>query len=300
MVSGISWLFNSLKRLNIDQATPFLLFLILLAVELNYKFLFKKKLPLFLMGCIATGLTGSAVIYLINFPGITAFSKFFIEPTTIIALYTLLYPLLKNFLQKRLFRSEVLLEQSRAELQALKAQLNPHFLFNSFNSLYGLALEEKAERTAESIGELAEMMRYLLENQQDQFVPLGKEIAFTRQYLALQQKRLPAEVNKALQVQIEVKDSEKRIPHLLFLPLLENVFKYGVSLEKISPIRIFIRQDEHSLILQTRNSILKQNPGAGTGLKNLKKRLELLYPKSHSFKATADGDWHETKLIIQF
>jgi hypothetical protein len=173
-------------------------------------------------------------------------------------------------------------EKLNAELLYLKAQINPHFLFNTLNSIYSLALT-KSDDTASAIVKLSGMMRYVITESQHHFVSLDKEISYISDYIELQKFRLVDWVK--LSYTITGDTAGKQIAPLLLIPFIENAFKYGVNAEEDSVITINILIGEQSLTLEVRNNKVQINAEAhessGLGLENTKGRLELLYPQKH-------------------
>lgn len=163
----------------------------------------------------------------------------------------------------------------RSELAMLKAQIQPHFLFNSLNSLYALSLRQAPE-TPQSILHLAGLMRYMLYESADGQISLEKEIDVIGRYLDLQKLRLPP--GYEMQFYVEGDPSSVRLEPLLLLPVIENIFKHGEN-----PISIGLRVFERQLSLHTCNRIngRKTDLPGGIGLANLLKRLNYLYPDRH-------------------
>ena len=173
-------------------------------------------------------------------------------------------------------------EKLHAELAYLKAQINPHFLFNILNSIYALALE-RSDRTAEAVVKLSSMMRYvLLETGRDR-VPLQEEIAYVTDYTALQQTRFEGALH--LDFGVTGNPENKTIAPLLLIPFVENAFKHGVNPEQPSAIQIRIDIGETELRLQVANKkvgVRVQPSGpAGLGIDNTRQRLGILYPGRH-------------------
>jgi sensor histidine kinase YesM len=189
-----------------------------------------------------------------------------------------------------------------AELRALKAQLDPHFLLNSLNNLYSLALD-KDRRTPEILLKLSESVRYMLYECSPRFVPLQREIDHIRNYVSLQQLRCGARAEIRLEVDGTIVDQQQIAP-LLFLPIIENAFKHGLSGKRDNPfIRIRIQVEENGIHCRVANSrgtadtSLLKSPG-GIGLKNLQKRLQLIYPGAHHLEIREDGDTYLVHLKI--
>lgn len=163
-----------------------------------------------------------------------------------------------------------------SELSYLKAQINPHFLFNTLNSLYALAVK-KSDRAPEAILKLSSIMRYVITEANDEQVSLDKEISYLDAYVELEKLRLTDKVSLTYSVEGDL--SGKRISPMLLIPLVENVFKHGVSTSETSRIEINIRVEQNILSLKTKNQKLRHDKSGDTGLgiSNVKKRLDLLY-----------------------
>jgi len=174
-------------------------------------------------------------------------------------------------------------DRSMAELRALKAQLDPHFLFNSLNNIYSLALYED-KRTPEALLTLSNNMRYVLYECNAETVPLQREIDQVRDYLSLFQMRSDLEVEVTVGVQLSQK--KEHIQPLLILPLIENACKHSrPNADGKHFIHIDIHQAAHALSVRCANSYHQKaakGPG-GVGLDNLRRRLELLFPGIYTF-----------------
>jgi heme/copper-type cytochrome/quinol oxidase subunit 2 len=179
------------------------------------------------------------------------------------------------------------LGKSDASLHFLKSQINPHFLFNALNTLYGTALQENAERTGEGIQKLGDMMRFMLqENMQDKIL-LSRDLEYLKNYILLQQLRTSAAPGIDIQLQLEAPEEEFLIAPMLLIPFVENAFKHGISLLTASHIKISLQLRGNILDFDVHNSIhLKpdhdpEQGQSGIGLENVKQRLQLLYPGRH-------------------
>jgi len=174
-------------------------------------------------------------------------------------------------------------EKSTAELNALKQQINPHFLFNTLNALYALGIEENSEKTADGIAKLGTLMRYNLNDAQKEFIALSKEIDYIKKYIELQELRITS--NNVLRINIVKTGIEDyKIAPLLLIPFIENAFKYGISTTEKTFTALTIKIHNNWLIMELVNSIIAQ-PAAessnGIGLSNTRKRLAALYPKQY-------------------
>lgn len=212
--------------------------------------------------------------------------------------YMVGYALLREFFHRKLYKLNVGLGRSENELQLLKQQLDPHFLFNTLNYLYGTALREKAESTAEGIEVMAGMMRYSVEGMQETFVPVAAEISFIEQYLYLQRVRLTEKNSNGVKVNIQVADRNFVIAPMLLIPFIENAFKHGVSAEQPVDIVIDITLTANKLTMKLSNAIHSANvvEGTNSGLHITKRRLELLYPNKHKLEISTDNDVYNVVL----
>ena len=186
-------------------------------------------------------------------------------------------------LQKELLEKEK--QKTEVELKALKAQINPHFFFNTLNNIYSMALD-KDDRLPNSVLQLSDLMRYFLYESRDNFFPLEKELTVVNNYIALQKLRSDAQLNVETKISGEI--SNQQIAPLLLITFLENAFKHGAkgNTEK-SFIRLHIGIEKNKLSFSIENNKgfvdeLKTGEHAGLGLENVKRQLELLYPGKHS------------------
>jgi len=177
-------------------------------------------------------------------------------------------------------------DTARNELSALKAQINPHFLFNNLNTIYSMS-ERKDERTSEVILKLSDFLRYILYDTSVETIPLEKEVEIIRTYVELQKERVNPEIT-TIHFVTEGNFEQATIAPLLLLPLAENCFKHGVG-KNPGKIRIFVNYDGEKLIFNTENQVaLREKTGpveiGGLGIQNVEKRLNLIYPDRHSLK----------------
>ncbi|SHN31350.1 sensor histidine kinase [Mucilaginibacter sp. OK098] len=178
------------------------------------------------------------------------------------------------------------LEQDRvsSELSFLKAQINPHFFFNTLNNIYALT-HVNAEVSRKAIHQLSRMMRYVLYDTQNSTTMLSQEIAFIKDYISLMELRLTDVVKIDFTSPTALKDLA--IAPMIFLPFIENAFKHGVSATQPSHIGITVSQNDTLIELSVVNTIIKEQSnnleeGSGIGLNNTKRRLDLLYPGKHT------------------
>ena len=189
-----------------------------------------------------------------------------------------------------------------ASLSFLKSQINPHFLFNALNTLYGTALMEKADRTADGVQKLGDMMRFMIhENQQDK-IPLKREIEYVNNYLDLQMLRFENEENLSVDFKLPANECDGQIAPMLLIPFVENGFKHGISTKNKSWIRINLRCMKGTVHLDLVNSIhpkkITEDPKdeSGIGLENVRKRLEHYYPGKYSLSTISN----ESEYFVHF
>lgn len=192
-------------------------------------------------------------------------------------------------------------ERVRAELEVLKGQVNPHFLFNSLNTLYSLVLK-KSDSAPDYILKLSGLLRYLLYETAAHLVDLEKELTCISDYIELQ--RLRAGELARIRYRSTGEAADKKIAPLLFLPLVENSFKHGIRGETGSSfVDIEIVISESEITFNIRNNTGKAdstgiNKPSGIGLENLRKRLDLLYPDRYHLEKTAGRDVFHVKLTV--
>ncbi len=266
-------------------------------VEALYHFVFKKyRWPVFIIAsavCCCVVLAGHALLTHRELAG-------GVEFLWVLMAYMVGYALLREFFHRKLYKLNVGLGRSENELRLLKQQLDPHFLFNTLNYLYGTALREKAESTAEGIEVMSGMMRYSVEGMQQTFVPLADEIEFIEQYMYLQRVRLPEKSSNGVKVTLAIPDKLYVIAPMMLIPFIENAFKYGISNDSPVDIHIGIKTVGNILTMRVINSIQSENVARGTnsGLNITKRRLELLYPYKHQLEIKPGTDKYEVLLVL--
>lgn len=179
------------------------------------------------------------------------------------------------------------LGKSTASFDFLRSQINPHFLFNALNTIYGTAIEEKADRTSEGIQKLGDMMRFMLqENMQDK-IPLAREIDYLNNYISLQRLRTDPNPVIRIESQIDHPVAPIQIAPMLIIPFVENAFKHGISFRETSYIKITLEIKGNTLyfdVYNSRHPRPENDPErnkSGIGLNNVQQRLKLLYPNRH-------------------
>ena len=187
--------------------------------------------------------------------------------------------------------SEIDKERISNELLFLKQQVNPHFLFNALNNIYSMTIST-SKPASEAILKLSSILRYMLYEADKKLVDLHDELNIISDYIELQKLRIADNVALNYQVNGEVKN--QKITPLLLIPLIENAFKYGVDNIGNSFIEISISITDNKLKLLVSNQVVKQaqrmEKDSGIGIKNIKRRLDLLYPGKYSFKTEENQD----------
>jgi sensor histidine kinase YesM len=192
-------------------------------------------------------------------------------------------------------------EKLSIELNSLKAQVNPHFLFNSLNSIYSQALS-KSEQTADTVLELSNLLRYMLYEVGEDMVPLSKEIEMLENYIELQKLRVDESAHISWRVSGELEGV--KIAPLLVFPLVENAFKHGLKgASEDSYVRVSVHVDQ-SILIEIENNIgevddMEKGKYGGIGLENVKRRLELIYPRQYELVIDDKDDSFHVKLELK-
>ncbi|MDB5196527.1 MAG: histidine kinase internal subunit [Flaviaesturariibacter sp.] len=179
------------------------------------------------------------------------------------------------------------LKQSTANIDFLRSQINPHFLFNALNTIYGTAIQEGAERTSEGIEKLGDMMRFMLQENLQEKISLAREIDYLNNYISLQ--KLRTDTSPEIQIVTEIHNRENifQIAPMLLIPFVENAFKHGISFREPSHIKVTLEIKNNTLYFDVYNSKhpkMENDPEkdkSGVGLENVKQRLKLVYPNRH-------------------
>jgi len=200
---------------------------------------------------------------------------------------------------QKLKQREILLmkEKTEAELNFLKSQINPHFLFNTLNNIYSLA-REKSDKTADVILKLSSLLRFMLYETKEKFIPISKEIQFINTYLEIQKIRFDERLK--IEFQNSVTDNQKLVLPLILLPFLENAFKHGASESTDDKfIKINLELRNHILNYSVINSFEKNDneERKGIGLINFERQLKLVY-NDFRLQAEAENNIFTAKLYI--
>lgn len=231
----------------------------------------------------------------------------------------------REWFREEKLRKELENQHLNAELSLLKSQVNPHFLFNTLNTIYSLA-HKKSDLTKKAIMMLADMMRYMIVESSGKEVPLEREIQYLSDYISLQKLRLSREITINFRVEPSFgstqpfdpiiydkmsdggqTQSTRQYQDIMLAPMVlitfvENAFKHGISYLGKSFINIFLRIDDKQIEFTVENSLSGQSKDSskesGHGLENTRKRLALLYPGKHILESVVNGDKYYVRLII--
>ncbi len=203
----------------------------------------------------------------------------------------------REFIGRRYELQEYRFQKMQVELQLLKRQLNPHFLFNTLNSIYSKATRQSPE-VADMVLNLSDLLRHQLKTDTSDMVPLQDEVEFLQHYIYFEKRRLPHNMEVNFRFNIDM-------PAILIAPnilitLVENAFKHGVVTQEAAVISINLIEEGRALTLQTINPIANAElKRSGTGIENLKKRLDFLYPNRYTLTFKKTFHTYEAILKIQ-
>ena len=204
-----------------------------------------------------------------------------------------------NYIKLKQATQQLLIEKQQAELNYLKSQTNPHFLFNTLNNIYALA-KDKSDLAPESILRLSKMLRYMLYETSGPYIAIEQELKIVSDYIALEKLRYDDSLRINFNHNIE--DMKQALPPLLLIPLVENAFKHGVSETRNQPfVDIHLSVNQRQLMFVVKNSS-EEFPGEGRikeniGLSNLRRQLELLYT-DYNLSVQQDGSTFTAHLKI--
>jgi LytS/YehU family sensor histidine kinase len=222
-----------------------------------------------------------------------------------IASFIAMLKFLEDWFQLEASRQEMINEKLSAELRFLKAQINPHFLFNTLNNLYALTLK-KSDLAPEIVIKLSEMMRYMLYDCNEKRVLLSKEVAYLQNYLDLERLRQGNSVS--INFTVEGQISEQKIAPLLFIPFLENSFKHGLNsyITNGGFVNLLLQVDLQTVHFSIENSKPEKVPIAdpnrrsgGIGLVNVHRRLNLMYSNNYELKIDNNPKTYIVDLTIE-
>jgi two-component system, LytTR family, sensor kinase len=273
------------------------------------KLLNKKKYGLYILAIVGAIITYSLIKYGLNEilrdyivrPRVDRGFRFYFITNVFIGILFIFFSIVLKlsvdwFVNERVHRD---LENQRlsAELAFLKSQINPHFLFNSLNSIYSLAYQ-KSDTTPDAILKLSEIMRYMLYECNDSKVDLSKELQYLQNFIDLQKLRFG---DKAyIDFRVEGNVTNQKIVPLLLIAFIENAFKHGIANDETSPIKMQISVNKEHLQFIIQNKKHRNNMDAigGIGLSNVRRRLDLLYPDKYNLEIRDEKDTYTSELSL--
>jgi sensor histidine kinase YesM len=210
---------------------------------------------------------------------------------------------IRHFIHTRQIRQQLIEEKAKnteAELAWLKNQINPHFLFNTLNNISSL-VQIDADKAQDAIAQLSDLLRYAMYETNKNTVPLQGEIEFMRNYVELMKLRCSEKT--MVNCQLSIANSPLTIAPLLFISLIENAFKHGISSNRDSRIDITLTADGQQLIFDCENTNFPKNDtdrsGSGIGLENTRRRLDLIYKDRYTWEQTLEDNIYKVKITIQ-
>jgi len=300
---------NEFSLLDFSQYNLFLL-IIAVIIYTNLYLLFplyfnKKKFVSYSFFMVLLILLGSIALTFMTYSYSENIIKQYLQNILNISILILFTIGIKLFTENFRKQSEIkTLEniQLKTELSLLKSQVNPHFLFNSLNNLYGLVLQRKNEIAAQNILNLSELMRYVLESSSLEEVFLYEEIQFINNYLELEKIRLSKEIN--IQFETAIDNDNIKIPPLLFIPMVENAFKHGIENYNKEGFAIFsLSIQSNELFFEATNSLsdteISKSKKSGKGLLNMKRRLDIIYKNKYTLSVEKTEKTYKVILNIK-
>jgi len=212
---------------------------------------------------------------------------------------SLVFSLIRKTRAQELSREQLSREKSDTEIRLLKAQINPHFIFNSLNNIYSLSYT-KSDDTPEAVLKLSDMLRYVYYDCNRDEVSLGAEVEYIRNYMAFQQMKSPHEQD--IELVNEGIDESYRIAPMLFIPFVENAFKYSkIEDQQGAWVKIELKTDKKELSFHIRNThpAYGKIAGSGMGIQNVQNRLELTYPGQHHLEIKDENGVYEVHMKIK-
>ena len=319
--------FFSYNTDNINYVFSFSLFLMPVTIGTTYtvtdilipKYLIKEKYLLFILYCIYTIIVSAFFIVISFFYGLIFLSSLKYEgmaPMTrsplflFIVVYFVVFIASALSLAQHNYKStsvnqelktkilEAQLKLKEQELNYLKMQIHPHFLFNTLNTLYGFALK-KSDDTPEMILKLSNLLDYLLYQSDKPLVSLQEEINHIEDYVALEKMRFSDILDISLDFE-NIKNTAQVAPMLL-IPFVENSFKHGQIINQKLSIHMYLKCIDNEIHFSIKNSIhtFTENDKNGIGLNNIKKRLSLVYKDDHELKISKDQNWYIVELTLK-
>ena len=221
-----------------------------------------------------------------------------------ILLLGLSYALIKSWFKSEKLKRILYEEKLTTEMAFLKAQINPHFLFNVLNSFYAKALKNNVPELADGIAKLAELMRYMVYETNEDKVGLEKEIHHLKKFIQVYQLRIASDDDVIINFEIKGAVENVKICPMILIPFVENAIKHGIDPKTKSIIDISLKVEQKKLFFKVTNAIHQSFHGlvgepSGFGLDNLKKRLAILYPNTYTLETKEENGYFISFLILQ-
>lgn len=258
------------------------------------------SIVIFIGTCVLLAMCMEDEDYFISMAGITFFTLVFIQAPV---QWVVFKRLARD--HEALFVIQRELGRTEANIDLLRSQINPHFLFNTLNTLYGMAIHEKATRTSEGVEKLGSMMRFMLQENVQDMIPLKRELEYIENYISLQTLR--TDINPRIKIGINIQqhiDRGLRIAPMLLIPFIENAFKHGISFRDESHIRFSLELKDNILhfdVFNTCHVRTENDPEKHShfiGINNVKRRLQLLYPGKHELTVRESIYDYSVHLVI--
>ena len=216
----------------------------------------------------------------------------------VVTIFCFAVGMLSEAYRQRLARKEVEYERNKAELALYKAQINPHFLFNTLNTLYGLLITH-SDKTEAMLERFINLTKYMYNNANHDFIALTEEVDYIDQYIDIQKLRLNEYADVSFTYQVT--DESMPVPPMLLITFVENAFKYGVSSNEPCFIHIHLWQRGNTLCFEVENSVFerKVKNSKRMGIENCRRRLSLLYPNCHRLDIGRSNDNHIFKVKLE-
>ena len=260
-------------------------------------YLFKKEFINYL------GLTSLFVMIVLAFGFLTGGGPEEVFSSVILTMLTSVgYGTIRWSIVNRLHTYASTANTKTAELQLLKSQINPHFIFNSLNILYATALEENSSKTAESIAKMSNLIRYMVEDNTKEFVSVHKEVKYLNDYIKLQLMR--SSVDHDIDFNIDI-TYDNPIAPMILIPFVENAFKHGINPNETSTLFLNFISSQERIYFQLINSVDNNRiysdfeRGFGIGIGNVEKRMQLIYPKKHKLSIGQENNVFIVELEIR-
>ena len=277
---------------------------------LTERLLFRKRTGMFFLANTGTALACAACMLLLQrlWPGQAAddtatYITSYASHVVLLAILSGISIIAKTIVKWNDTENRRQVEERRrkeAELLNLRQQLNPHFLFNTLNNIYALIAVDP-DKAQSTVLELSKLMRYVLYENNSELVPLHRELDFIRNYVELMHIRLTDNVEVKMDVQVPP-TCEKQIAPMLYITLIENAFKHGVSHTQPSFVHVDVRLVDDRIVCTVANSYFPKDgtdkSGSGIGLENLRRRLDILYPHKHILRNEVRGNTYVSELVV--